>query len=57
MLPTAFRLLSDKEKLPMTFSEKIAKRDVLKKFFPFTVGIGLPSEVELCEQTVEACAP
>jgi len=49
MLPTAFRLLSEDEKLPASASGKVLKKDVAEKFFSFKIGAGLLSEVELCD--------
>ncbi|KAJ6126692.1 hypothetical protein N7523_002304 [Penicillium sp. IBT 18751x] len=47
MLPSAFRALGAHDVIPRTHSEKISKKDVLKQFFPFTPGVGLPKDVEL----------
>lgn len=49
MLPTAFRALSDNEKIPLAHSGKVSKMDVLKQFFPFVSGVGLSSEVHLLD--------
>jgi hypothetical protein len=52
MLPTAFRSLDPDEVIPLTYTDKIAKMDIMKQFFSYDAEGKLPSAVEVIDTEV-----
>ncbi|KAJ5273097.1 hypothetical protein N7478_008222 [Penicillium angulare] len=49
MLPSALRLLEEHETMPLTYTDKISKKGVMKKFFACDAEGKLPQDVELID--------
>ncbi|KAL4971102.1 class I adenylate-forming enzyme family protein [Aspergillus stella-maris] len=49
MLPTAFRELGEEDELPVNHAGKVAKMEVMERYFPFKEGEGLPGAVQVCD--------
>ncbi|KAJ5675649.1 hypothetical protein N7462_008546 [Penicillium macrosclerotiorum] len=49
MLPSAFRILETDDTIPLTYTDKVSKKDIMKKFFLCDSEGKLPSVVELMD--------